>query len=66
MIKLAGLGVAYHAKSIVAKAAGARIDRGDLTALLYAQGMGRGEWVGLSTSVTRVEGIPRPQPSSRP
>ncbi|MBY8827496.1 phosphoserine phosphatase SerB [Hephaestia mangrovi] len=45
MIKLAGLGVAYHAKPIVAAAAGARIDRADLTALLYAQGIGRGEWV---------------------
>ncbi|TPG43174.1 phosphoserine phosphatase SerB [Sphingomonas koreensis] len=46
MIKLAGLGVAYHAKPIVAAAAGARIDRGDLTALLYAQGIGRAEWLG--------------------
>ena len=46
MIKRAGLGVAYHAKPIVAAAAGARIDRGDLTALLYAQGIGRHEWVG--------------------
>jgi phosphoserine phosphatase len=44
MIKLAGLGVAYHAKPIVAAAAGARIDRGDLTALLYAQGIPRAEW----------------------
>ena len=38
MISAAGLGVAYHAKPIVAAAAGARIDHGDLTALLYAQG----------------------------
>jgi len=45
MIKLAGLGVAYHAKPIVAAAAGARIDRGDLTALLYAQGVSRKDWV---------------------
>ena len=45
MIKLAGLGVAYHAKPIVAAAAGARIDHGDLTALLYAQGIGRADWV---------------------
>ena len=44
MIKLAGLGVAYHAKPIVAAAAGARIDRNDLTALLYAQGIPRTEW----------------------
>jgi phosphoserine phosphatase len=45
MIKQAGLGVAYHAKPIVAAAAGARIDHGDLTALLYAQGIVRSEWV---------------------
>jgi phosphoserine phosphatase len=38
MIQRAGLGVAYHAKPIVAEAAGARIDHGDLTALLYLQG----------------------------
>jgi phosphoserine phosphatase len=44
MIKLAGLGVAYHAKPIVAAAAGARIDHGDLTALLYAQGIPHTEW----------------------
>ena len=45
MIKAAGLGVAYHAKPIVAAAAAARIDHGDLTALLYAQGIPRAEWV---------------------
>jgi len=45
MIRQAGLGVAYHAKPIVAAAAGARIDYGDLTALLYAQGICRAEWV---------------------
>eukprot|EP01137_Pigoraptor_chileana_P028491 Opistho-2@12506 len=44
MIKKAGLGVAYHAKPIVAAAAGARIDHNDLTALLYAQGIPRSEW----------------------
>lgn len=38
MIQAAGLGVAFHAKPIVAAAAGARIDHGDLTALLYLQG----------------------------
>jgi phosphoserine phosphatase len=38
MIGRAGLGVAYHAKPIVAQAAAARVDRGDLTALLYLQG----------------------------
>lgn len=38
MIGRAGLGVAYHAKPIVAETAGARVDHGDLTALLYLQG----------------------------
>ena len=38
MIKGAGLGVAYHAKSVVAAAAAASIAHGDLTALLYLQG----------------------------
>ncbi len=45
MIRAAGLGVAYHAKPIVAAAAAARIDHGDLTALLYAQGIARADWV---------------------
>lgn len=45
MIRAAGMGVAYHAKPIVAAAAGARIDHGDLTALLYAQGIARKDWV---------------------
>ena len=43
MITEGGLGVAYHAKPVVAAAAGARIDHGDLTALLYAQGYTRSE-----------------------
>lgn len=38
MIQEAGLGVAYHAKPMVAAAAGASIKHGDLTALLYLQG----------------------------
>jgi phosphoserine phosphatase len=46
MIQQAGLGVAYHAKPTVAAAAAARIDHGDLTALLYAQGYRRDEFVG--------------------
>jgi phosphoserine phosphatase len=45
MIQKAGLGVAYHAKPAVAIAAAARIDHGDLTALLYAQGYKREEFV---------------------
>ena len=46
MIQAAGLGVAYHAKPAVAAAAAARIDHGDLTALLYAQGYRRDEFAG--------------------
>ncbi len=38
MIQAAGLGVAYRAKPIVAAAARARVDHGDLRALLFAQG----------------------------
>jgi phosphoserine phosphatase len=45
MIEAAGLGVAYHGKPAVAQAAAARIDHGDLTALLYAQGYSRAEFV---------------------
>ncbi|TVV71314.1 phosphoserine phosphatase SerB [Sphingomonas solaris] len=44
MIETAGLGVAYHAKPKTAAAAAARIDHGDLSALLYAQGYARGTW----------------------
>jgi phosphoserine phosphatase len=50
MIQQAGLGVAYHAKPAVAAAAAARIDHGDLTALLYAQGYRREEFVSSLTS----------------
>jgi phosphoserine phosphatase len=46
MVQAAGLGVAYHAKPAVAAAAAARIDHGDLTALLYTQGYRRDEFVG--------------------
>ena len=45
MIEEAGLGVAYHAKPKTAEAADARIEHGDLTALLYAQGYKRTDWV---------------------
>jgi phosphoserine phosphatase len=38
MIKAAGLGVAFRAKPVVAAAARARVDHGDLRALLFAQG----------------------------
>jgi phosphoserine phosphatase len=45
MLSEAGLGVAFHAKPAVAEAAQARIDHGDLTALLYAQGYRKEEFV---------------------
>ena len=45
MIAEAGLGVAYHAKPLVAESAAARIDHADLTALLYVQGYGKEEFV---------------------
>ena len=44
MLGEAGLGVAYHAKPAVAAAAHARVDHGDLTALLYMQGYSRSEF----------------------
>lgn len=44
MLEGAGLGVAFHAKPAVAAAAQARVDHGDLTALLYAQGYRRDEF----------------------
>lgn len=45
MLEAAGLGVAFHAKPKVAAAAHARIDHSNLTALLYAQGYRRNEFV---------------------
>jgi len=45
MLAEAGLGVAFRAKPAVAAAAHARIDHSDLTALLYAQGYRREEFV---------------------
>jgi phosphoserine phosphatase len=45
MIERAGLGVAYHAKPMVAKAAAAAIQHNDLTALLYLQGYSDAEIV---------------------
>jgi phosphoserine phosphatase len=45
MIEAAGLGVAYHAKPIVAARADARIEHTDLTALLYFQGYGQDAFV---------------------
>jgi phosphoserine phosphatase len=45
MLETAGLGVAFRAKPAVAAAAHARIDHGDLTALLYAQGYTQADFV---------------------
>jgi phosphoserine phosphatase len=45
MLQAAGLGVAYRAKPKVAAAADARIEHTDLSALLYAQGFARKDFV---------------------
>jgi phosphoserine phosphatase len=45
MLEAAGFGVAFRAKPTVAFSAHARVDHGDLTALLYAQGYRRDEFV---------------------
>lgn len=45
MLGRAGLGVAFHAKPTVAEVADARIDHGDLTALLYLQGIPQSEFI---------------------
>ena len=45
MIEAAGLGVAYHAKPVLAEVADARIEHNDLSALLYLQGYRRDEFV---------------------
>ncbi len=46
MLRAAGLGVAFHAKPVVAAEARARVDHGDLRALLFAQGYRVEEIVG--------------------
>ena len=45
MLALAGMGVAFRAKPAVAEAASIRIDHGDLTALLYVQGIQKAEFI---------------------
>jgi phosphoserine phosphatase len=45
MVEAAGLGVAFHGKPAIREAAAACIDHCDLTALLYAQGYRREEFV---------------------
>ena len=44
MIRLAGMGVALHAKPVVAAAAPYRVTQGDLTSLLFLQGYSRDEF----------------------
>jgi phosphoserine phosphatase len=46
MIEGAGLGVAYHAKPKTRAAAAAEIVHGDLSVLLYAQGIASKDWIG--------------------
>ncbi|MEJ7925276.1 phosphoserine phosphatase SerB [Sphingobium sp. AN641] len=46
MIEGAGLGVAYHAKPKTRAAAHAEIVHGDLSVLLYAQGIAPAQWIG--------------------
>jgi phosphoserine phosphatase len=46
MLTAAGMGVAFHAKPLVAARARWRLDHADLTGLLYAQGYRRDEIVG--------------------
>lgn len=45
MLQAAGLGVAFHAKPVVAAQVPARITHGDLTSLLYLQGYRRSDFV---------------------
>jgi phosphoserine phosphatase len=44
MLGEAGIGIAFRAKPKVAEAAAARIDHGDLSALLYMQGYCRSDF----------------------
>ena len=46
MIRAAGLGVAFHAKPVLAAQADVRVEHGDLTALLFIQGYRAEEFVG--------------------
>jgi phosphoserine phosphatase len=45
MVEEAGLGIAYRAKPALALVADARLDHNDLSALLWAQGIPRREWI---------------------
>jgi phosphoserine phosphatase len=73
MLQAAGLGIAYRAKPKVAAGADARVERTDLSALLYAQGFARKDFVegGRRVRVVAavdslsVEGRPSGRPSDR-
>lgn len=45
MVRAAGLGVAFHGKAVLREVARARVDYGDLTALLFMQGYRADEFV---------------------
>lgn len=45
MVEEAGLGIAYRGKPKLRDAADGRIDHGDLSVLLYAQGYARKDWI---------------------
>ena len=47
MLKAAGLGVAFHAKPVVAQAVNARVDHAGLRALLFAQGYPASTFIGI-------------------
>jgi phosphoserine phosphatase len=47
MVEEAGLGIAYRAKPALAAVADARLDHHELSALLWAQGIPRREWINL-------------------
>ena len=55
MLRAAGLGIAFHAKPIVAAEARARVDHGNLRAVLFAQGYRAAEIVVSFTSPGRAE-----------
>jgi phosphoserine phosphatase len=45
MVMAAGLGIAYHAKPVLAELADARLEHHGLDALLWAQGINRARWI---------------------
>jgi phosphoserine phosphatase len=45
LVTQAGLGIAYRAKPALAAVADARLDHNDLSALLWAQGITRRDWI---------------------